>query len=671
MHRFGRGAALPASPWSPLARRSFTRKAAMGKVVQQRLRSQRDQLAGVPRPRATPRSGPSGPSPVPVSPSAPPTLFPSPVHALNLPAEPTQTPVETAEGRHPESQVSLAHNPRPMPAPESVASGGHRIEWFSDPFLLSDRIHTLLQHGGGHRLYIENLVMRHKGAANTQVFGTLIAGMAKVDSVLALKFFREMKARGLTPTPQTYTVVLMMYSKQVNAALTSSDLVKAHLADALNVWDEVKQSGLASTIHLNSILTVCSTASKFGGLQRAMEIYKEAIDNSAESKPFDVDIVTFTIMIRLLSSSRKDPTTILETDFVNSGLRPDEALVNAVLIYLNSTRITNDRRRLRAYAAAAFNLPLAPTTKATYISTPILDLLEANRDHMELSSQTLDVILRSVLKSRQPLTVLAVSDHLLAHKRANLVDEGVARTIVQAYVESGRLEDGAAFLHAIAHPLTRFTHARGRTGFTVADELWTTLAAAAVPLISPFDSKAWTKRTLDLVASSSAHPDAQPASSGPLDRVVMRTAANVALVLGHAGQLPEVKIAGARFAALWAPYLVQCFGRGKQKQVSGRGNVNFVTWMIQLAAGSLKGAIQAGEAAVREHFGRRTIPTRSRLKDKGVVVDEVEALKLAHACPDFVCVEELDEWRASGLMFSRILVKLEAKPEVASTQKEL
>ena len=66
-----------------------------------------------------------------------------------------------------------------------------RTEWFSDPHLLSQRIHNLMKSKDSTD-YAEQLVIRHTGSSNEGVYGALIGGFARLgDREKALHYFKE------------------------------------------------------------------------------------------------------------------------------------------------------------------------------------------------------------------------------------------------------------------------------------------------------------------------------------------------------------------------------------------------------------------------------------------------------------------------------------------------
>ena len=74
---------------------------------------------------------------------------------------------------------------------QSESLSSDNLLWYNDPYLVSKKVSGLLQDAKNVNEAIE-LVKRHKGASNAQVYGTLLKGMANLGLYSdVLKLYRE------------------------------------------------------------------------------------------------------------------------------------------------------------------------------------------------------------------------------------------------------------------------------------------------------------------------------------------------------------------------------------------------------------------------------------------------------------------------------------------------
>ncbi|KAJ3078410.1 hypothetical protein HK102_004528, partial [Quaeritorhiza haematococci] len=265
------------------------------------------------------------------------------------------------------------------PAPQEEKSQ----QWFTDPYELAAYIQRLLakalrrqQQDQFPNMYQQKpaddngpdvetrvlkaieLVTRHKGAANAEVYGTLLAGLTRLGRhELVWQIYKQMLARRLSPTPQAYTIILSSLASRASSRLSNPSNRAARLSDALLLWTDMdihlaaraaqeeynpkpnfntssphSTSTGKSTIHANALLRVCRECADVGGWQEGIEIYREMIaevfkeekniNQKAAGKvggapKFDVeegteitvplpDMVTFDTVLRMCADNRCD-----------------------------------------------------------------------------------------------------------------------------------------------------------------------------------------------------------------------------------------------------------------------------------------------------------------------------------------------------------------------------
>ncbi|KAI8834017.1 hypothetical protein BJ741DRAFT_709956 [Chytriomyces cf. hyalinus JEL632] len=532
-------------------------------------------------------------------------------HETQLSSLDTNEPIEPVKqnGRTDKSIIGA------MPSPESLALGMRRIEWFSDSHLLSKRIEKLLRPGIGHLDYVRNLVARHTGSANAVVFGTVVAGLAKKGRVEALEFVDEMKRRNLSPTPQTYTALFGLYAVLIQEA-RNDFLVKKHLKSCLALWNELLASGEASEYHLNSILSICSATRNLTGFQTACNIFSEVMETAKpymfemkmgptnqqtlEKPPLLPTVATFTIMMRLHSQHGSKSIMSLEKSFVDFDLEADNQLINAILSHLlKNADSAKGKSIFRAYASAALDLPMLDpgsskrATKATEKSQDFLGKLHQFSEHADVSGQNLDIIIRFLLKSRQPEIAIAVVEELTRRPTWSdhiAMETGSVRSIVKAACAAEKLEDAYSFVLSL--PILEVDEDVSG-GFTLNQELLTTVAAKGADSLHTKDRSAATARVLRLLEEANLSDSKRKTFPSNLEST-FRAASNISYVLSRENQSISNKLAGAKATAYWVPLFTKTFEKMSESRKKNRLSLRVFDQVATSFSKSLESGLAVG-----------------------------------------------------------------------------
>ncbi|TPX38991.1 hypothetical protein SeMB42_g06526 [Synchytrium endobioticum] len=217
------------------------------------------------------------------------------------------------------SPCRTTHRPLIAPAPE-------REEWFSDPYLLSERVRKYASRKATRHKAWE-LLIKHTGAATTPVFNTYISTVATVRDEKdcwkdAWKAYHVMVQRKKEPNVQTH---IMLFNSLASAALdpaTNSDFRKSRLVQAMDHLDRLSKTADKSnqnidTSVLSAALKVCVACHAEGGWQAGLELYRRML---GKDLPADIaagqetykkkrlvtsemvespDVITYTMMFRL------------------------------------------------------------------------------------------------------------------------------------------------------------------------------------------------------------------------------------------------------------------------------------------------------------------------------------------------------------------------------------
>ncbi|KAJ3238077.1 hypothetical protein HDU78_003685 [Chytriomyces hyalinus] len=586
-------------------RRYFYRKSKLGEAL-------KNKINGVSGAKKLPPAELQAVKSTSIKPKAPELVLPASTHDTQPESthEPQLSPLESNEPikQNERTDKSIIAT---MPSPESLALGMRRIEWFSDSHLLSKRIEKLLRPGIGHLDYVRNLVARHTGSANAVVFGTVVAGLAKKGRVEALEFVDEMKRRKLSPTPQTYTALFGLYAVLIQEA-RNDFLVKKHLKSCLALWDELLASGEASEYHLNSILSICSATRNLAGFQTACNIFSEVMETAKpfemrhpkqqtlEKPPLIPTVATFTIMMRLHSQHGSKSIMSLEKSFVDFDLEPDNQLINAILSHLlKNADSAKGKSIFRAYAAAALDLPMLDpgsskrATKATEKSQDFLGKLRQFSEHADVSGQNLDIIIRFLLKSRQPEIAIAVVEELRSRPMWSdyiAMETGSVRSIVKAACAAEKLEDAYSFVLSL--PILEVDEDVSG-GFTLNQELLTTVAAKGADSLHTKDRSAATGRVLRLLEEANLSDSKRKTFPSNLEST-FRTASNISYVLSRENQSIPNKLAGARATAYWVPLFTKTFEKMSDSRKKNRLSLRVFDQVATSFSKSLESGLAVG-----------------------------------------------------------------------------
>ncbi|KAJ3076796.1 hypothetical protein HDU98_000096 [Podochytrium sp. JEL0797] len=582
--------------------RSFSRKSNVGKLVQQKLRA-----------RTTP------PSLTPLS-SPPPNATPPAPIARSLPIP------------------TLARQPLPpapiLASPESSSQGAARIEWFSDPYLLGTRCTQLVN--DNQLWYLKDLIRRHKGAANSTVYGVVLNTLArKRHTALALEIWDEMRDAGrVQPTVQTYTTMIQLYAEGMRRREVE---LKAGFDAVVRIWNDLQELGKTSMIHVNAILQACIPSASVGGFEFAQELYQNLLTNRSESsstkeKLLIPDTATYTTMMHLYSSTNNDPTRILNPDFIACGLKPDTQLLTTLLTHLSASRSPTDHHAFRSYATAAFTLPFTHDSKHAQLqsnraaSPAIVKLLSDHTTQFEMSPKIVDLLLRFLVKRKdfsrgvQVITTLQERNDLL-------VDPGVARTIVATYCGAHQFTQA---LHFLQHDkcIHRLSSQRDSLSpITFRQELATILCAKSTTSPSPFP----TLETITPILTTLSNPTlfkSTPVSDLP---ALSTTLVNTLHVLHTAHDTtPSHKILAARLASAHSPTFLTPLSKWSENKRGGRLDAG--VWVYE----------SFGSACVRA-LGD-AVDVAGRRKSGGVSWQKDVGLGLGECGVDGVVSEEVEEW---------------------------
>ncbi|KAJ1930323.1 hypothetical protein IWQ60_000435 [Tieghemiomyces parasiticus] len=180
-----------------------------------------------------------------------------------------------------------------------------------DPYLLSAKIDRIIKL---HKLSdaIALAMTAPQRAQSTVVWNRLITACASMGALnRALKLYNQLKRRGLSPDPQTYTALLNVCA--------GSDSPRA-VSEAEKIFEHLKERFPPGIIHINTLLKVYAETGHF---DRMTEMYKQ-LPPSGNNAP---DNITYTIVIQALLNRYKfesRPAATAETPEKGSEeLRPE------------------------------------------------------------------------------------------------------------------------------------------------------------------------------------------------------------------------------------------------------------------------------------------------------------------------------------------------------------
>ncbi|KAI9363394.1 hypothetical protein DFJ73DRAFT_810989 [Zopfochytrium polystomum] len=177
------------------------------------------------------------------------------------------------------AEISLTENAA-QDSQVMFAPSGRRIEWYSDPFLLSQRIKVLVAGTSKDVEDAMDLVDRHTGAANGPVYSALIHGLvARQKAVRALDYYHQMIARKVEPTPSTYCSVLQALFQLVKETDQSDESTLSSLFQRAVVLLESIPSDKINIYHVNTMLNICRRCSNVGGQEFGWKTYMTTAHN--------------------------------------------------------------------------------------------------------------------------------------------------------------------------------------------------------------------------------------------------------------------------------------------------------------------------------------------------------------------------------------------------------
>ncbi|KAJ3282149.1 hypothetical protein HDU79_010151 [Rhizoclosmatium sp. JEL0117] len=578
--------------------RQYSRKAAIGKLVQQRLQA------------AATGS--------PLEPERPPP-----------PPKPVQDPKPERPTSEPKAPILVA--------PESAALGQNRIEWFSDPHLLAKRVSSLVE--SKQLWYATDLIRRHKGAANSVVYGQWVNSLAKTNQKeAALKAFEEMKENGKIPTPQTYTIIFGILMKDV-AKASDKEQIRETFEKVLDLWRELQESGSATIVHANAVLMACVSAASSGGAEVGMLLYKNLLANrdaveKAGKKSNNLlipDVVTYTTAFRLAAASNNNPMDVLEKDFISSKLAPDSPMVTSLLTYFFNSRDKLDAHNFRVFAAAAFNLPqLVLQTKnarkqISRISVPISELLTKHQKSLQLETRTLDLIFRFLVRTRGYTIGVDILDQLeKSGQLKSLIDTGLARTSVKLFC--GAREYSKA-VHFVEHRIPKL-FLDNEAPIKLKQELVSSIAVKALSTKTQ-DQTEWMKTILEICAQLPPSPVLPRVLSD--EAIYSNTITNCLLALSNMpSQDTSYTILAARIAAAYAPASL------KELKKSN-------SWAHREILSAAIPALEQGMAVITE-YSKKPIHSKADLSKRGADVAGADLFRIEKATESSVSKEEFSRW---------------------------
>ncbi|KAI5848111.1 hypothetical protein BZA05DRAFT_420407 [Tricharina praecox] len=205
-------------------------------------------------------------------------------------------------------------------------------------------------------------------------WNTLIRhSMEKQQPARALRFYNDMKKRGVKPDSYTYSHLLSGFAWQKEPKpvyATEALKIYDHLC---NKNDEIKPA----IIHTNALLSVCL---KCGDMDKAWKIISQLPD----AGPGSPDVTTYTIFIRGLSgkgdesiADGKRAWAGILSRWANGDLKVDEYLVNAYLEMLCSATSPSHWREVFVIANQMYGIQLP----ADFIEkNPLLPLISRKHD---------------------------------------------------------------------------------------------------------------------------------------------------------------------------------------------------------------------------------------------------------------------------------------------------
>ena len=241
--------------------------------------------------------------------------------------------------------------------------------WFNDPYLLSKKVEEMMHDESKIPNAIE-LVERHKGAGNGQVYAVLFKGLAQHNlASKAFGLYKKLKSVNRDIAPQGYTSLLNCLA---DSSSRPGSVHKEHrLGEAQAIWNDLVIDGKEITIyHVNALLKVCLETLDQGGWKQAWQLF-ENLDMEKEYDPLYhsvhkivPDVITYTMMIKIASKAETIEGTNLGlqlwNEVIEKGLKVDVPLLNAmIMLYINAPQDEVAQKGLELIESQ-FGFPISP-----------------------------------------------------------------------------------------------------------------------------------------------------------------------------------------------------------------------------------------------------------------------------------------------------------------------
>ncbi|KAL5039606.1 hypothetical protein BDEG_28115 [Batrachochytrium dendrobatidis JEL423] len=149
------------------------------------------------------------------------------------------------------------------------SNSNERVLWFSDPFLLTEKLAQLVNKDKVDEAYM--LLRRHTGAGNDDVHAAFFNALIKKRHyAMVIRIFKDLNAKNRTLAPQSYTSILNAIYCMAKMLPKFNIHSKKKLFDtALDVWRQL----VPNLIQTNAMLSVCAACGSVGGWEMAEMIY--------------------------------------------------------------------------------------------------------------------------------------------------------------------------------------------------------------------------------------------------------------------------------------------------------------------------------------------------------------------------------------------------------------
>ena len=306
----------------------------------------------------------------------------------------------------------------------SVDQSIGKLQWFSDPYLLAAKVTKSVKNAE----YAEacQMVKRHTGAANAEVYGALFAALAsKRQWQLALEMYEHMKTRKLQLTSKAVTTILGCIGQ-----VTQND---GMYAEAVEVWEASEQN----TIQANAMIK-CLSGFLPGSLQKALAIYDRVLKGKSKNpktRKTGPDLATFNTMLSLCAELDSGENGLVHGLPVwnkalelkrDRKLQLDSALIRQlILIYIRCSDKAKAEEGI-AIACRYFGLPSSLDSSSHSPEFP-------------LCPKSLTVLLHLTARVRYP--ALGVRwFNIAVQERGVEMDEGVVNAIASTLLSTSQID---------------------------------------------------------------------------------------------------------------------------------------------------------------------------------------------------------------------------------------